>query len=427
MCLANCGRDVDILSQRTGLPRDDFSGVPRQGGVGEMISKLRHLQPSAELRQTFQYNSLMYESHSHIPSSHPVSSPTYSAAETEPRRTFANGSQDHMSVLARGINGTKRATVPYFARPGEKGISVSVLLNEGKHPYMGEQAIPSHVDDHAATGVTVTKRKASYPELLELSHPLSDILHISRAAKSTVHINGDTLIAATNPLNTAETTQGTRSLNDNLAIIWTNYTRHTQLLPPRTTFHPARSPRTKDIQPPTIRYSLNLPCLFFTLPLLLHPPARLATCSPILNETNLTIPTLIVHLKGSCVTHLQLQHLDANLLNLTIIWSIAEVQRKEGLATSPPSPPIMDSCIASPIRPRDKGQTPLHIDHGRDAADRDILLGLDEYFEVEWAIREEDEGLVFKGGFWGMEGSDARRRLELGRRALKFGLRGREF
>ncbi|KAF5346759.1 hypothetical protein D9756_010353 [Leucocoprinus leucothites] len=166
----------DMLLQRTGLPRDDFSGVPRKGRVGEMISKLRHLQPSTELRQTFQYNSMMYESHSHlptllnqtfesyinqhIPSSLPVSSPTYSAAETKLRRTFANGSQDHMSVLTRGINGTKRAMVPYFARPGEKGISVSVLLNEGKHPYMGEQAIPSHVVEHAATDVAVTGGKA---------------------------------------------------------------------------------------------------------------------------------------------------------------------------------------------------------------------------------------------------------------------------
>ncbi|KAF5346761.1 hypothetical protein D9756_010354 [Leucocoprinus leucothites] len=200
---------------------------------------------------------------------------------------------------------------------------------------------------------------------------------------------------------------------------------------PRSTLNtshylPPRSQSSRKEHTTTHHSVLSKPALSLPyLPLLLHPPARLATCSPFLNETNLTIPTLIVPVKGSFVTHLQLQHFDANLLNLTIIWSIAEVQRKEGLATPPPSPLIMDSCIA--IRPRDKGQTPLHTDHGRDEADRDILIGLDEYFEVERAVREEDEGLVFKRGFWGMEGSDARRLLELGRRVLKLGLRGREF
>ncbi|KAF9470965.1 beta-lactamase/transpeptidase-like protein, partial [Pholiota conissans] len=57
----------DMLSHRTGMPRHDFSGVQREGGISEMISTLRYLRPSAEHRETFQYNNLMYETLSYLP------------------------------------------------------------------------------------------------------------------------------------------------------------------------------------------------------------------------------------------------------------------------------------------------------------------------------------------------------------------------
>lgn len=41
-----------------------------------------------------------------------------------------------------------------------------MLLNEGKHPYTNKTVVPSSVVEHAATGITVSEGKASYPELV---------------------------------------------------------------------------------------------------------------------------------------------------------------------------------------------------------------------------------------------------------------------
>lgn len=100
---------------------------------------MRYLRPSAEFRQTFQYNNLMYESLSYLPElflnqafeayvdQHlfqplNMSSSTYSVKEAEECETLADGFQWHMRDFTRGINGTRRATVPYFFRPGRERI-----------------------------------------------------------------------------------------------------------------------------------------------------------------------------------------------------------------------------------------------------------------------------------------------------------------
>lgn len=58
----------DLLSHRTGLPRHDALNV--WGGarlpLDEVVRRLRHLQPSAELRQSWQYNNLMYVTAGHL-------------------------------------------------------------------------------------------------------------------------------------------------------------------------------------------------------------------------------------------------------------------------------------------------------------------------------------------------------------------------
>lgn len=51
----------DMLSHRTGLPRHDYAWY--SGGMGSrdsMVKLIRYLEPGAPLRQTFQYNNLMY-------------------------------------------------------------------------------------------------------------------------------------------------------------------------------------------------------------------------------------------------------------------------------------------------------------------------------------------------------------------------------
>lgn len=52
-----------------------------------------------------------------------MSSSTYSIAEAEKSGKLADGFQYHLRDLTRGINGTRRATVPFWSRPGEEKVS----------------------------------------------------------------------------------------------------------------------------------------------------------------------------------------------------------------------------------------------------------------------------------------------------------------
>ncbi|KAJ3573150.1 hypothetical protein NP233_g2618 [Leucocoprinus birnbaumii] len=466
----------DMLSHRTGLPRHDYSGVARKGGVAEMISTLRHLRPSAEFRQSFQYNNLMYESLSYLPplllnqtfesyvDEHifkplNMTSSTYSVAEAESWGTFADGFQDHLRDLTRGINGTKRATVPYIFRPGQENIWagaggvltsardlvmwVSMLLNKGNHPYTGQQVIPAHVIEHVATGITVAEGKASYPELSPKVYGAGQFRYSYRGRELIEH-------GGNNP---GYKTQVVRFPNDNLAVVslsndanggwlmesakwriiddvlfrdqepidwntryeevWANFTRDAQLLtlrpsqpkPPAFPIHllaqrTYKHPTYGSLQPCVVPSSLSNQ----TIEQRDECTSLLDSLSVrrILHETDLTIPTLIIPWKRSFVSHLRLQHFDANLFNVTVIWSNVEIRQKEGYGTRPSD--FMNSGIAIQT---DQTQATLCTPSDADEDDGDMLINLDEHFEIEWVV-DEEEGLAFKGGFWGMEGTDAK-------------------
>ncbi|KAJ7681368.1 beta-lactamase/transpeptidase-like protein [Mycena rosella] len=187
----------DMLSHRTGMPRHDYSGFARHGGVSEMISTLRFLRPSAALREQYQYNNLMYETLSHLQptllnqsfesyiASHlfaplGMNASTYSVAEAEARGTLAHGFHWSMKDALAGRNGTLTATVPYFQRPGEErvwagaagilssardlSVWVAMLLNDGRHPTTNATVVPADVVEHVALGASVSLNKAEYPE-----------------------------------------------------------------------------------------------------------------------------------------------------------------------------------------------------------------------------------------------------------------------
>ena len=101
----------------------------------------------------------------------------------------------------------------------------------------------------------------------------------------------------------------------------------------------------------------------------------------ILSVSNLSIPTFIISWKRFFASHLRLTHFNENLFNVTVIWSNADVREREGYFCE-------------------------------EEAKGDVLGGLDDNYEVEWVHGtkngKEEEGLAFKGGFWGMEGFDAR-------------------
>lgn len=50
----------DLLTHRTGMPRHDFMWYNSDFTRGEVIKKLKHLEPSSNLRERYQYNNLMY-------------------------------------------------------------------------------------------------------------------------------------------------------------------------------------------------------------------------------------------------------------------------------------------------------------------------------------------------------------------------------
>jgi hypothetical protein len=43
-----------------------------------------------------------------------------------------------------------------------------MLMNNGRHPITNETVVPADVVDHAATGISVSDGKATYPEFVGL-------------------------------------------------------------------------------------------------------------------------------------------------------------------------------------------------------------------------------------------------------------------
>ena len=100
---------------------------------------MRHLRPSAEFRETFQYSNLMYKILSYPPqvllnqtyesyiAQHTfdplnMTASTFSVSEAEARGNLADGFQRDMNNLMNNKNGTLTPIVPYFHRPGEEII-----------------------------------------------------------------------------------------------------------------------------------------------------------------------------------------------------------------------------------------------------------------------------------------------------------------
>jgi CubicO group peptidase (beta-lactamase class C family) len=50
----------DLISHRTGLPRHDFSWYGSTASRSELLSRIQYQEPSAELREKWQYNNFMY-------------------------------------------------------------------------------------------------------------------------------------------------------------------------------------------------------------------------------------------------------------------------------------------------------------------------------------------------------------------------------
>ncbi|KAF5391209.1 hypothetical protein D9757_003078 [Collybiopsis confluens] len=188
---------IDLMSHRTGLPRHDISYNEGQS-IPEVISHIKHLRPSAEFREVWQYSNIMYTVLSylpevvlHIPFTHFVKnniflplglhSTTYSAEVAEKNGNLASGfARDKLNrteeIFGRGIP----RTIPFWSRKGgEDGNMISgaggvissardmatwlqALLLQGRNPLTDKVIIPSDVVVKAATGVTIPTVAGSF-------------------------------------------------------------------------------------------------------------------------------------------------------------------------------------------------------------------------------------------------------------------------
>ncbi|KAJ3789678.1 beta-lactamase/transpeptidase-like protein [Lentinula aff. detonsa] len=469
----------DMLSHRTGLPRHDQSGHPLEGGVPEMvnlhfssvISHLRYLRPSAEVRETWQYNNLMYETLSYLPEllvgqvfesyvtenlfkPLNMSASTYSVAVAEDSGNMAHGHMRSMRDEITGVNGTLIPTVPYFSRPGNEKIWagaggvitsardlslwVAMLLGNGQHPFTNATIVPEKVVKHVAEGITVIDGTTPYPELS---------ISVYGAGQERYTYRGHDLIehGGSNPGFKTQVcisfstscklifyySQVTRFPNDNLGIVVLSNdeefgTEIHQIVIRRIADHVLgldpidwksriQAQKAKSVaeniaavlsrpempDPPTEPISSMEGTLF------MHPsygvlqpchigsdelrPPRSAECACVVGdiatqqivktpftinstlEDTLNIPTLIIPFNGFFSTHIMLRHFSGNLFNGSILWSNRAIREQEGYHS------------------------------GDSDNDGDIIIGFDDRFEVEW-VHESDmseEGLAFKGGFWG--------------------------
>ncbi|KAJ7349818.1 beta-lactamase/transpeptidase-like protein [Mycena albidolilacea] len=427
----------DMLSHRTGLPRHDYSSFAREGGVSEMISTMRFLRPSAELRETYQYNNLMYETLSHLPPTllnqtfesfayqhlfEPLgmNSSTYSVAEAEKRGALAHGFHWDMQDYLFGFNGTRTATVPYFQRYGEEriwagagGILTSardlsswtaILLNKGRHPTTNETVVPEDVVEHVAHGVSVARGKAPYPELSPAVYGCGQDRSSYRGYEIIEH-------GGSNP---GFKTQVSRFPNDNLGVVvlsndengghilesvkW-RIVDHVFGLEPidwAQRYLPISRKNILEIEPVSRSYGEELaksirknqdvtprpspdvpPSVPFSAMEGTFSHGAYGSIQPCFVQSK------SAGLSAACTsmlttprwfsTHLRFAHFAGNTFNVSLIWTNGEARAAEGYPEG-----------------------------------GDVVVGLDDRYEVEWvggnADGAEEEGWAFKGNFWGKAG-----------------------
>ncbi|THU80573.1 beta-lactamase/transpeptidase-like protein [Dendrothele bispora CBS 962.96] len=454
----------DMLSHRTGLPRHDFSGTVKEGGVSEMISTLRYLRPSAEVRQTFQYNNLMYETLSHLPhlllnqsfesyiSQHifaplNMTASTYSVAEAEASGNFADGFHRSMRDTIADVNGTLTPTIPYFSRPGEEkiwagagGVITSardltkwmgMLLLEGRHPVTNETVVPTEVVRYAAEGVSVSEPTAKFPELSPVVYGAGQDRFTYQGHEVVEH-------GGHNP---GFTTQVSRFPNDNLGLIILSNdeefgTEIHEIVRFKLAEHilglkeidwksrkqEARAKRVSSDREAALPRPSNSTLPSISLELLegrefFHPTyGTLKPCyvGPRNNTTSLSSCEKFINNPAS-----------KRILESPFLSSSPSYSSSPSLEQIPTLLIPLSSFFATHLLLRHFDGNlfnattvwtnyDVRVREGYGGAypeKGDVISGLDERFVVEYVPKgrkEEEEGFAFKGGFWGMQGKVAK-------------------
>ncbi|KAJ7153556.1 beta-lactamase/transpeptidase-like protein [Mycena crocata] len=184
--IASAGSSImDLMSHRTGLPRHDIM-FGKNDTLPAIISRLRYLKPSAEFRETFQYNNLMYEVLSYLPTvllPHKPSlaqyvqenilnplgmnSTTYSFARANATGKLVDSFAREGDATQNPLNRTVTHALPFWLQLGGDDGN-SMLISNGKNPATNATVIPASVLQTVTSGITVwpsDRRYLSYPEL----------------------------------------------------------------------------------------------------------------------------------------------------------------------------------------------------------------------------------------------------------------------
>ncbi|KAG7440325.1 beta-lactamase/transpeptidase-like protein [Guyanagaster necrorhizus] len=193
---------VDLMSHRTGLPRDDLMYSWTED-IHSLLPRFKFLRPSTEFRDKWQYNNNMYTLLSYLPTVLLPSRIPYTQYVKEhifdplglSSTTFSGNVALESGNLAEGIardqvNRTEDLfgqgilrSMPYWISvdgndgsllSGAGGVIMSArdavtwlqtLLLNGRNPLTHESVIPPEIIKKAATGVTVVHGQMSHPTL----------------------------------------------------------------------------------------------------------------------------------------------------------------------------------------------------------------------------------------------------------------------
>ncbi|CAK5283245.1 unnamed protein product [Mycena citricolor] len=425
----------DMLTHRTGIPRHEYSGQVRGGGLPEMISTLRHLRPSASLRDRYQYNNLMFEALAHLPPTllnqtfesyveqhlfKPLGmdSATYSVREAEAGGRLAHGHHWDMRDYSRNITGTRVPIDPYFLRPGEEviwrgaaGVLVSVrdmamwagmLMNEGRHPLTNATIVPKEVIEHISAGVSVVAGKAVHPEQSPKLYACARVRYSYRGHEILEHGGSNpgfksqftqltnnelAIIAMSNDDRGVPLTEGIKwrildSVMGLEPLDWNSRFENDIENEKRFRGLGTMVPRPSHPEPASLPFTEMLGVFSHAAygpfsPCLFDAPT---SCSDPAVERMVRFnaslhpaPTFVVPFKRTLATHLLFTHFSGNTFNVSVIWS----------------------------------NTQARLDAGYPAGG-DVVVGFDERHTVEWVggAREarSQHGWAFGGNFWGAEG-----------------------
>ncbi|KAK0470762.1 beta-lactamase/transpeptidase-like protein, partial [Armillaria novae-zelandiae] len=186
---------VDLMSHRTGLPRDDLM-YAWTDDIYSLLARFKSLRPSTEFRDKWQYNNNMYTLLSYLPTvllqipytryvkEHifdplGLGSTTFFGKVATESGDLAEGiSRDHVNrtedLFGQGVLRSMPYWIPVDENDGSLlsgagGVIMSVkdaatwlqtLLLKGRNPLTDETVIPSEVIEKVATGVNVVSGEA---------------------------------------------------------------------------------------------------------------------------------------------------------------------------------------------------------------------------------------------------------------------------